>query len=59
MAVEKIIAWNRVSSCKEAGKKRLFGLTHNNELTIVVVSVSFQLDEWVFPNHVVVTHSGT
>jgi hypothetical protein len=59
MAVEKIIAWNSVSSCKEAGKKCLFGPTHNDELTIVEVSVSFQLSSLVFPNHAVVTHSDT
>jgi hypothetical protein len=59
MAVEKIIAWNRVSSCKAAGKKRRFGPTHNDELTIVVVSVSVQLDSLMSPSHAVFTHSGT
>jgi hypothetical protein len=59
MAVEMIIAWNRVSSCKEAGKKRRFRPTHKDELTTVVASASVQLDSLISLSHAVFTHSGT
>ena len=59
MAIEKIIAWNRPSFCKAEGKKRRFGPAHNDELTIVVVSASVQLDSLMPPSHAVFAHSGT
>jgi hypothetical protein len=58
MAVEKIIVWNRVSSCNEAEEMCHFGQAQNDELTIVTVSASVQLDLLMYPSHAVFIHRG-